>query len=89
MFQSNDSTRFYVSGELGGGTWAIERVSHANDLATYHDLRVCVGIETVQKNGQSTAFEVGYLFDRRLEYTSGIGNMPLDDSVIFRLVTIY
>ncbi len=89
VFQFNDSSRFYVSGELGGGTWAIERVTHANDLATYHDLRVCVGIETVQKDGRSTAFEVGYLFDRRLQYTSGIGNMPLDDSVILRLVTLY
>lgn len=89
VFQFNDRNRFYVSGELGGGSWAIERVSRENDLATYRDLRVCIGIETVQTDGRCSALEVGYLFDRRLEYTSGIGDMPLNDSVIMRLVTRY
>lgn len=89
IFQLNDSYRLYVYGELGGGTWAIERESMAIDLATYRDLRVCVGLEHIWKSGQRSAFEAGYLFDRHLEYTSGIGDMPLNDSVIFRLVTTY
>jgi hypothetical protein len=89
VFQLTDRYRLYFAGELGGGTWAIERESMAIDLATYRDLRACVGLEHIHKDGQRSAFEVGYLFDRRLEYTSGIGDMPLNDSVIFRLVTIY
>ena len=60
-----------------------------NDLATYRDLRVCIGVEYVEKDGQRSAFEIGYLFDRRLEYTSGIGDMHLDDAVMLRLVTRY
>ena len=89
VFQLTDRYRLYVAGELGGGTWAIERVTLGNDLATYRDLRVCIGVEYVEKDGQRSAFEIGYLFDRRLEYTSGIGNMHLDDAVMLRLVTTY
>jgi hypothetical protein len=58
-------------------------------LATYRDLRVCIGVETAEKDGRRSAFEVGYLFDRRLEYTSGIGNMNLDDAVMLRLMTMF
>jgi hypothetical protein len=89
VFQLFDQYHLYVSGELGGGTWAIERIDSANDLATYRDLRVCVGIEHVQKDGQRSALEVGYLFDRYLSYNSGIGNMPLDDAMLLRLVTTF
>jgi len=90
-FQITDKHRLYVAGELGGGSWAIERatVDLEGDLATYRDLRVCVGIEDIQKDGSRTAFEIGYLFNRRLEYSSGIGDMNLNDAVILRLVTRY
>ncbi len=89
-FQITDKHRIYVAGELGGGTWAIQRdVSLDNDLATYHDLRVCVGIEDIQKDGSRMAFEIGYLFNRRIEYTSGLGDMNLNDAVLLRLVTRY
>jgi hypothetical protein len=89
IVQLTDTYRFYVSGELGGGSWAIRRPTLDDNVATYRDLRVCVGFESVDKNGRQAAIEVGYLFDRRLEYTSGIGNMQLDDAVMLRLVTMY
>jgi hypothetical protein len=89
VFQLSDQHRLYVAGELGGGTWAIERVTLVNDLATYRDLRVCVGLEFVEKGGEGGAIEIGYLFDRRLEYTSGLGDMRLDDAVMLRVVTRY
>jgi hypothetical protein len=87
VFQLTENQRLYVAGELGGGTWAIDREFHRNDLATYHDLRICVGVEYLDKDGERTAIELGYLFDRRLEYTSGIGDMQLDDAVMISLVT--
>ena len=31
--------RLYIGGGLGGGTWAVERDSEVDDLATYGDLR--------------------------------------------------
>jgi hypothetical protein len=89
--QVTEQHRIYVAGELGGGTWAIERTDFdlGDDLATYRDLRLAVGIEDIQKDGSRCAFEIAYLFNRRLEYTSGIGNMNLNDSVLLRLVTRY
>ena len=89
VFQLTDTYRFYVSGELGGGSWAIDRPTLGDNVATYRDLRVCVGLESVDKDGRQAAIEVGYLFDRRLEYTSCIGNMQLDDAVMLRLLTMY
>jgi hypothetical protein len=90
VFQLTDNYRFYVSGQLGGGSWSIERAdTFDDDLATYRDLRVCIGIEQNEKNGNWSALEAGYLFNRRLEYSSGLGNTPLPDAAILRLVTRY
>lgn len=89
VFQLTDACRLYVFGELGGGTWAIERPTFGDNVATYRDLRVCIGFESIEKDGRQSAIEVGYLFDRRLEYTSGVGNMNLNDAVMLRLVTMY
>ncbi len=89
VFQLTDTYRLYFSGELGGGTWAIDRPTLGDNVATYRDLRACIGLASVEQDGRQSAIEVGYLFDRRLEYTSGIGNMNLDDAVMLRLVTTY
>jgi hypothetical protein len=89
VFQLTDRHRLYLAGELGGGTWAIEREALGNDLATYRDLRASIGIEYLHNDGQRSAFEIGYLFDRRLEYSSGVGDMHLDDAAILRLVTTF
>ena len=35
----------YIGGELGGGTWAIQRGDGANDVFSYRDLRVFLGVE--------------------------------------------
>ena len=87
VFQLSDSYRLYLSGELGGDSWAIERVAGCGDLATYRDLRLCIGLERAQDDNAWTAFEIGYLFDRRLDFASSNGDMRLDDAVMFRLVT--
>jgi hypothetical protein len=89
VFQVADGYRVYLSGELGGGSWAVERVAEFNDLATYRDLRISIGLESDDKDGLRSSFEIGYLFDRRMLYSSGIGNMNLDDAVVFRLVTTF
>lgn len=89
VFQLTDTYRLYFSGELGGGTWAIDRPTLGENVATYRDLRACIGLESIEKDGRQSAFEVGYVFDRRLEYTSGIGNTNLRDAVMLRLVTMY
>jgi hypothetical protein len=89
VFQLTETYRIYCYGELGGGTWAILRPTVGDDLATYRDLRACIGFESVDKDGRQWAIEVGYVFDRQLEYTSGIGNMRLNDAMMLRLVTMF
>ncbi len=75
----------YIGGELGGGTWAIERVDGLDDNATYRDLRLMVGMQEFgKKNRGESAMEFGCAFARTLEYRSGIGNYNPEDAFIIR-----
>lgn len=79
----------YIAGDLGGGTWAVERDRTRDDLATYRDLQCRIGLECVEREGLRSAIEIAYLFDRRLEFTSGDGDMRLDDTAMIRLIHHY
>ncbi len=84
---SNDGIRersIYLSGEFGGGTWAIERASGVDDVATYGDLKLALGIEHKQTNGLTWFLEGGYVFSRDLEYSSG-ANFDIDDTGMIRV----
>jgi hypothetical protein len=85
----SEEHRLYIAGDLGGGTWAVERERMYDDLATYRDLRLCIGLECVDARGARSAIEVGYLFARRLEFTSASGDMPLDDTAMIRWMCSY
>lgn len=74
----------YTSMELGGSTWAIERADYTNDVATYRDLRLAVGIMDTN-DPRSGVFEIGMAFDRDLEYRSGRGDYAPDDTIFFRI----
>lgn len=78
----------YFGGELGGGTWAIKtwaikRDDKRNDNATYRDLRVTWGITRFDDHDDST-LEIGWAFDRSLEYRSGLGDTDLDGAFLLR-----
>jgi hypothetical protein len=90
VFRLTGEHQLYVSGELGGSSWAIERAgTMVDDLATYRDLRLCIGIQTVDEDNDRTAVEIGYLFDRRLEYTSGSGDFFPGDTAMIRFVRTF
>jgi len=82
-----------LSGELGGGTWAVERMSGVDDLATYHDLRLSIGVEKIEESGDEaggkSGFDVGFVFDRSLEYGSGVGDLDLPDTFMIRCWHVY
>jgi hypothetical protein len=76
----------YIGGELGGGTWAIERAvptnDKANDVVTYSDLRLLFGIASRDEKGGVSALELGYVFDRGLSYRSGDEFSPIDTLLV-------
>jgi len=85
----NTSTWLYVGGELGGGTWAIERDNLFDDNATYRDLRLVLGWETLLADKLRSSFEIGYVFDRELSYSSGIGDFDPKDGFMVRMGARY
>ena len=83
--QENRERWVYLAGEFGGGSWAVERASGgADDVATYSDWRLIGGLEMKYSSGRSLLFEVGYVFNRELEYKSDLGNFEPDDTVMLR-----
>jgi hypothetical protein len=79
----------YVRGELGGGTWAIERVDLTDDNATYRDLRLALGIECFHDEWMSSTIEVTYVFARDLSYRSGMGDFSPGDAVMLSFAHKY
>ena len=87
--QLNDGERLYLRGALAGGTWAVERDTWDDDLAIYRDLRVAVGIEHADEDGEWSALEIAFLFDRKLAYTSAVGDYRPNGTVMIRSVGSY
>ncbi|QDU37803.1 hypothetical protein Mal4_21200 [Maioricimonas rarisocia] len=83
--EANHERWFYLTGELGGGTWSVKRTSGRDDVATYGDLRLLFGIDHKWYAGPSLFFEGGYVFSRDLEYESNIGNRSFTDTVMVRI----
>jgi hypothetical protein len=79
----------YLSGEFGGGSWAIERASGAEDIATYRDWRLIVGMESKAQTGPGWLVEMGIVFNRDLEYKSGIGDFEPDGAGMLRAGVTY
>lgn len=76
----------YFRGEYHGSAWAIERTAGNADLVSLTEYRATVGLETIpnDKEESSSFFEVGFLFNRDLEYRSGVGNFQPDDTIVLR-----
>ena len=74
----------YLSGEFGGDSWAIQRVGGAQDRVTLRDVRVMLGFERKRGGGAGTAFEVGYVFSRTIEYQSATPDLNLPETFLLR-----
>ncbi len=80
----NDKVWFYVAGELGGGSWAINRTSGARDIITLRDLRLLVGLETTSGKRHASRLEAGWVFDRVVDYRSNLGDYRPSNTALFR-----
>jgi hypothetical protein len=84
-----DERWFYLQGDFGGGIWAVARANGAPDTLSYSDLRVIFGTERKQIGAISRRWEVGYVFNRELEYDSVGSDIEIDDSLFVRAVFTY
>lgn len=89
----DDAHWLYVAGEFGGNSWAIRRASGADDVVSIRDLRLLVGLEAVglkssRTDGMRQMIEAGFVFSRRLEYRSGIGDTDQDPTGLLRYVLV-
>lgn len=82
---------WYLAGDYGGGSWAVEREDGSEDQVDINELQAIFGFEWGRsdqiRTGRRTAFaEIGYVFDRELVYRNFPSqNLALDDGFMFRL----
>ncbi len=79
----------YLAGELGGGTWAIEREGGAVDRFTYRDFRAMLGIRRKAIGTLDGWLEVGYVFGREIEYESDTPDVSPSDTILVRAGLTY
>jgi hypothetical protein len=79
----------YIAGEFAGDAWAIRRTDGTNDMVVLSDYRVILGLERKVTSGVSSRFEVGYVFGRRIRYSSDTPNFYPTDTVLLRAALTY
>ena len=73
--------------KLVASAWAIERSNGDGDVVSLIEKRIAVGVETRswESDGETSFMEIGYVFDRHLEYGSRRGNSDPSNGIMFRL----
>jgi hypothetical protein len=79
----------YLAGEFGGGAWAVERASGAEDILYYRDWRAVFGLERTSIGGLSGRIEAGYVFGREIEYESNHRDTELESTSMVRAEISY
>ncbi len=77
---------WYLGGEFGGGTWHFQREDGQDDAFQDNDLRLILGLEwkNQARPGLTGYFEVGYVFNREIEYIGVNPGFDPDDTVMLR-----
>lgn len=79
----------YLAGQYGGGDWAVLRDSGETDELSYRDFRVILGLERKNLQGLDYSLEIGYLFGRRIEFTSDTPAFTPEDGMMLRGSVVY
>lgn len=74
----------YVAGEFGGGAWSVQRDSGVDDSVDYRDIRALLGVEHVNACGVKWRAEVGYVFGRRVDFVSNVGDYDPAATILLR-----
>ncbi len=87
--QGDVSRWWYVAGEFGGGSWAVERASGQIDMLNYYDIRLVIGWERKSESSWNAFVELGYVFGRNLDYLNGPGTLEPDDAALVRAGVVF
>lgn len=79
----------YLAGELGGGSWAVRRADDTNDVVTYRDLRLILGLERKAMDALDYRLELAYIFARKTEFESDTPKTKPADTVMLRVGVTY
>ncbi|MEZ6060181.1 MAG: DUF6268 family outer membrane beta-barrel protein [Planctomycetaceae bacterium] len=74
----------YLAGEFGGGRFAVQRPSGADDFVNFRDFRVIAGFESKRTDGISSLFEVGYVFGRSVTFDDDPAEFKPSGTVMVR-----
>ena len=88
-YRTGGSEWLYLAGDIGGGSWAIERQSGDDDIATYRDYRIEFGSMDTRKNTRIINQCYGIAFDRHLEYRSQAGTFEPGATIYWRWTCDY
>ncbi|MEE2706059.1 MAG: hypothetical protein VX988_03355 [Planctomycetota bacterium] len=85
---------WYVAGEFGGGCWTVTRDPGgagvvASDEVEYSDYRLLLGIEWKGHYGLKGFAEVGYVWERELDYYFNDFDFDPKDSLMLRVGLTY
>ena len=83
-FGPNFEDWWYISGEVGGGTWAVEHPIDSKDFLTLTDYRLIIGLERKRNGGGKSFLEIGYVFGRKFEYRNDPSELDMDGTVMLR-----
>lgn len=79
---SQSETWSYLSAGIGGNTWAVTRASGRADELTLRDIRLVLGVDHLTDGGGGWFAEIGYLFNRQIEYEIDQSQLGLDDGIL-------
>ncbi len=80
----------YLAGEFGGNTFSATLPDQTRNVMTYSDLRLYGGFERKSAKGHSFYGEIGWVFNRKLEYRdNGVPSFDPVDTMLLRSGTAY
>lgn len=81
----SDERIVYLGGDLGGGAWAVQRTSGETDTLNLSRYGLLIGYEQSTSKRNKISYELGYLFNREIEFESNEEEIDLDDSFFARI----
>jgi hypothetical protein len=77
----------YIAGRYEGGSWDIELPDQRDEVMTYRDIRLVVGLDHASE-GRVDGLELGFAFDRQLQLRHADSKDRFDDAFVIRWTTL-